>query len=138
MARSGPWCWRFLERVFNSFRPEFAGVSAVGYSGHDSFPCVLCLYVCVNVGCDGVIELGDPCVGWVWALGRTFRKVFSPWEVDMGMERDWKGTENHLLRLTMVGRWLDLRVIVGSNLAPVTRWALAMVMSGEVVVLMCG
>ena len=136
MARSGSWCWRIPERVLNSFRPEFAGVAAVGYGGHDSFPCVL--YVSVNVGCDGVIELGDPCVGGVWALGRTFQKVFSPWEADVGMGRDWRGTENHLLRLTMIGRWSDLIVIVGSNLAPMTRWALAMVMSGKVVGLMCG
>ena len=43
------------------------------------------------------------------------------------------GGENHPLRPMTTGRWSEFRVIMGSHLAPDARWALAIVISGEVV-----
>ena len=39
------------------------------------------------------------------------------------------GLQNQPLRPMIIGRWSEFR---GSHLAPVARWALAMVISGEV------
>ena len=41
------------------------------------------------------------------------------------------GEENQPLRPMRMGRWSEFRVFLGSHLAPLARWAVANVMSGD-------